>query len=88
MNFKYSLFLLFSILIVLSKEILVFNEEILVLFAFGIFREKIGYFRNVMNWIYVFVFVLEILSIIPGLSESANLEYLLSFRILRIFVFL
>ena len=37
MNFKYSLFLLFSILIVLSKEILVFNEEILVLFAFGIF---------------------------------------------------
>jgi len=37
MNFKYSLFLLLSILIVLSKEILVFNEEILVLFAFGIF---------------------------------------------------
>lgn len=37
MNFKYSLFLLLSILIALSKEILVFNEEILVLFAFGIF---------------------------------------------------
>ena len=37
MNFKYLLFFLLSILIVLSKEILVFNEEILVLFAFGIF---------------------------------------------------
>lgn len=37
MNFKYSLFFLLSILIILSKEILVFNEEILVLFAFGIF---------------------------------------------------
>jgi F0F1-type ATP synthase membrane subunit b/b' len=37
MNLKYLLFFLLSILIVLSKEILVFNEEILVLFAFGIF---------------------------------------------------
>ena len=37
MNYKYLLFVLLSILIVLSKEILVFNEEILVLFAFGIF---------------------------------------------------
>ena len=37
MNFKYLLFFLLSALIVLSKEILVFNEEILVLFAFGIF---------------------------------------------------
>ena len=37
MNSKYLLFFLLSILIVLSKEILVFNEEILVLFAFGIF---------------------------------------------------
>lgn len=37
MNSKYLLFVLLSILIVLSKEILVFNEEILVLFAFGIF---------------------------------------------------
>jgi F0F1-type ATP synthase membrane subunit b/b' len=37
MNLKYLSFLLLSILIVLSKEILVFNEEILVLFAFGIF---------------------------------------------------
>ncbi len=37
MNTKYLLFFLLSILIVLSKEILVFNEEILVLFAFGIF---------------------------------------------------
>ena len=63
-------------------------EIVFSMFAFGIFREKTGYFRNVMNWIYVFVFVLEILSIIPGLSESANLEDLLSFRILRIFVFL
>ena len=37
MNSKYLLFLLLSTLILLSKEILVFNEEILVLFAFGIF---------------------------------------------------
>ena len=37
MNSKNILFLLLLILIVLSKEILVFNEEILVLFAFGIF---------------------------------------------------
>ena len=37
MNFKYLLFFLLSILILLSKEILVFNEEILVLFAFSIF---------------------------------------------------
>lgn len=37
MHSKYLLFFLLSILILLSKEILVFNEEILVLFAFGIF---------------------------------------------------
>jgi hypothetical protein len=37
MNFKHLLFLLLLVLVVLSKEILVFNEEILVLFAFGIF---------------------------------------------------
>jgi hypothetical protein len=37
MSFRYLLFFLLSILILLSKEILVFNEEILVLFAFGIF---------------------------------------------------
>ena len=37
MNFRNLLFFLLSILIILSKEILVFNEEILVLFAFGIF---------------------------------------------------
>ena len=37
MNLKHLLFLLLLVLVVLSKEILVFNEEILVLFAFGIF---------------------------------------------------
>lgn len=37
MNLKYIQFFLLFLLIVLSKEILVFNEEILVLFAFGIF---------------------------------------------------
>ena len=37
MNFKTLLPLILFIVIVLSKEILVFNEEILVLFAFGIF---------------------------------------------------
>jgi hypothetical protein len=37
MNLKYLLLFLLSISIILSKEILVFNEEILVLFAFGIF---------------------------------------------------
>lgn len=37
MNSKNLLFLLLLIIIALSKEILVFNEEILVLFAFGIF---------------------------------------------------
>ena len=37
MNSKNLLLLLLLILTVLSKEILVFNEEILVLFAFGIF---------------------------------------------------
>jgi F0F1-type ATP synthase membrane subunit b/b' len=37
MNFKYLLFSLLLTLVILSKEILVFNEEILVLFAFGIF---------------------------------------------------
>jgi len=37
MNFKTVLPLILFIVIVLSKEILVFNEEILVLFAFGIF---------------------------------------------------
>jgi F0F1-type ATP synthase membrane subunit b/b' len=37
MNPRYSLLFLLLLLTVLSKEILVFNEEILVLFAFGIF---------------------------------------------------
>jgi len=37
MNFKTSLLLTLLFLIALSKEILVFNEEILVLFSFGIF---------------------------------------------------
>ena len=37
MNFKSSLLLTLLFLIALSKEILVFNEEILVLFSFGIF---------------------------------------------------
>jgi len=37
MNSKHILYLFLLILVVLSKEILVFNEEILVLFAFSIF---------------------------------------------------
>jgi hypothetical protein len=33
------------------------------------------------------VFAIEIISIIPGITESGHLQSLLSFRILRIFVF-
>ncbi len=63
-------------------------EILLSIFAFGVFREKTGYLRNFINWIYVFVTVIEILSIIPGLIENFHLQSLLSFRILRIFVFI
>ncbi len=65
-----------------------FLEILLSIFAFGVFKEKTGYLRNAINWIYIFVIIIEILAIIPGLIENANLQSLLSFRILRIFVFI
>lgn len=39
-----------------------------------------------MNWIYIIVFAIEIVSIVPGLSEQGHIQAILSFRILRIFV--
>lgn len=41
-----------------------------------------------MNWIYLFVFIIEIISVIQGLSKNTHLESILSFRIFRIFVFI
>ncbi len=71
------------------STVIFFGVEIVVsIIAFGVINEKGGYFRNIMNWVYLLVFVIEIISIIPGLIESAHLQAMLSFRILRIFVFI
>lgn len=41
-----------------------------------------------MNWIFVIVFVIEVISIIPSIDESHRFESILSFRIFRIFYFI
>ena len=55
--------------------------------TFGLFNDKKAYLKNALNWVYLIVFVGEVLNFVPGIQDSSYVQSMLALRMLRILVF-
>jgi hypothetical protein len=56
--------------------------------AYGILFDKKSYFRrSYMNWINIFISIIELLNYLPSTGDGTTLDHLLCLRVLRVFVF-
>jgi hypothetical protein len=73
---------------ILFPTVIFFGLEIIIsVITFGLFNDKKAYLKNALNWVYLIVFVGEVLNFIPGIQDSSYVQSMLALRMLRILVF-